>query len=116
MRLKQSATLFTALSDETRLRIINLLGEGELCVCDLMGVLKEPQSKISRHLAYLRRTSLVESRKKGLWMHYRLAAPTTKIGAALLHVVRESRHELEELQKDVKEFNKCKSGLVACCA
>jgi len=59
MNLKTSQIIFTALADPTRLRIIHLLGEGELCVCDLMKVLKEPQSKVSRHISYLRRAGLV---------------------------------------------------------
>ena len=65
------ATQFKSLSDATRLRILNLLAGGELCVCDLMAVLGLPQSTISRHLAYLRKHGWVDARRSGKWMHYR---------------------------------------------
>lgn len=67
--------IFRALSDPTRLRILNLLQEGELCVCDLVCTLEVLQPAISRHLSYLRRTGLVQARKEGLWVHYRLTQP-----------------------------------------
>jgi len=73
--MKATARLFKALSDETRLRILALLQGGELCVCDLMAVLELPQSTVSRHLATLRNAGLVEDRRQGVWMYYRLAAP-----------------------------------------
>ena len=115
VKLKHSESIFNALADETRLRILNLLNEGELCVCDLMQVLKEPQSKISRHLAYLRRTGLVQGRKEGLWMHYRLSRPTTKLFGMLLKAVCGCRFEFDELENDLKSFNKNKNCLVGCC-
>ena len=65
--------LFRALGDETRLRIIALLAHGELCVCHLQDALGLPQPTVSRHLAYLRRSGLVSTRRDGLWVHYRLA-------------------------------------------
>ncbi len=65
--------MFRAFSDRTRLRILNLLRDGELCVCDLVEVLGVPQPKTSRHLAYLRRSGLVVARKEGLWNYYQLA-------------------------------------------
>jgi len=73
--MKTTAKLFKALSDETRLRILSLLTAGELCVCDLMEVLQLPQSTVSRHLAYLRNTGLVDDRRQGVWMYYRLTIP-----------------------------------------
>ena len=106
---------FAALADPTRLRILNLLMEGELCVCDVMSVLKEPQSKISRHLAYLREAGLVEARKQGLWLYYSLAKPSLKVVRAVLEALSSSRLEFEELKNDMIEFRKIKSGLVACC-
>ncbi|WP_028587492.1 ArsR/SmtB family transcription factor [Desulfocurvus vexinensis] len=66
------AATLKALSDGTRLRILNLLGTGELCVCDLMAVLDMPQSSVSRHLAYLRGAGWVAGRRSGKWMYYRL--------------------------------------------
>ncbi|MGE4579860.1 MAG: ArsR/SmtB family transcription factor [Desulfuromonadales bacterium] len=70
--MKQTAKRFKALSDETRLRILALLATGELCVCDLMAVLELPQSTVSRHLATLRNAALVDDRRQGVWMVYRL--------------------------------------------
>ncbi len=114
MKLSETP-IFTALADPTRLRILNLLMEGELCVCDVMSVLKEPQSKISRHLAYLREAGLVEARKQGLWMYYSLATPSLRLVRAVLESLTSARSEFEELKRDVNEFHKIKSGLVACC-
>jgi ArsR family transcriptional regulator len=69
--MQQPAFIFKALADETRLRILSLLlAEGELCVCDLIATLKLPQSTVSRHLAYLRKTGWVNDRRCGLWMYY----------------------------------------------
>ena len=65
--------MFKALADATRLRILGLLLTGEVCVCDIHESLKIPQPKASRHLAYLRRAGLVETRREGLWIHYRMA-------------------------------------------
>lgn len=67
--------LHAALSDETRLRILNLLSRGPLCVCHLMSVLDEPQVKISKHLAVLREAGLLESHRHGHWMIYRFVEP-----------------------------------------
>ncbi|MGE3273869.1 MAG: ArsR/SmtB family transcription factor [Vicinamibacterales bacterium] len=67
------AEVFKALSDETRLRLLALLADGEVCVCHLHGSLRLPQPTVSRHLAYLRKTGLVAARREGIWMHYRLA-------------------------------------------
>ena len=69
------ALLFKALADTTRLRLINLIGEDEVCVCFFVEVLKINQPKISRHLAYLRRAGVVSARRDGKWMHYRLIEP-----------------------------------------
>lgn len=67
------AEVFQALSDPTRLRLLHLISRGEICVCFLVEALKEPQPKISRHLAYLKRTGIVDTRRDGKWMHYSLA-------------------------------------------
>jgi ArsR family transcriptional regulator len=72
--MQQPVNLFKALGDETRLRILSLLlTEGELCVCDLIATLKLPQSTVSRHLAYLRKTGWVNDRRCGIWMYYSIA-------------------------------------------
>ncbi len=80
----QIKTIFRALSDRTRLRILNLLQGGELCVCQIVAVLDVPQPTASRHLSYLRRAGLVVARKDGLWMHYRIAPPHSKSQEMLL--------------------------------
>ncbi len=69
-RLNALPPVFSALSDPTRLRLLNLLSEGEVCVCFLCDVLKLVQPKVSRHLAYLKRAGLVTARREGKWMHY----------------------------------------------
>ncbi len=116
MSLQKSKFLFKAAADETRLRILSLLGRGELCVCDVMSVLKQPQSKISRHFAYLRRAGLVTARREGLWMYYRLAPGAGKIQKALLTAVKTAANELTELKKDSKELASQRKCLVACCS
>src|ERR1041385_578523 len=76
--------LFRALADRTRLRLINLMGGNEVCVCFFVEALKMSQPKISRHLAYLRRAGIVGVRREGKWMHYRLIAPKGKDAARML--------------------------------
>ena len=82
------ARRFRALSDPTRLRLLQLLAGGELCVCDLMRVLQIPQAKTSRHLGYLKKAGLVTSRKDGLWSYYALARPRDAVHRRLLDCVR----------------------------
>jgi ArsR family transcriptional regulator len=115
MNIHESKALFRAFADETRLRILNLLMKGELCVCDVMKVLKQPQSKISRHFAYLKRAGLVAVRKDGLWMYYRLSNGHSKIHKTLLKVLEATESELEELKKDEMELTRQRKSLVACC-
>lgn len=76
--------LFSALADNTRLRILALVAGGEICVCHIHGALGIPQPTASRHLAYLRRTGLVATRKDGLWVHYRIAVPADPGVASVL--------------------------------
>ena len=79
----REVSLFKAFSDATRLRILFLLTERELCVCELVGVLDMPQGKVSRHLAHLRHAGLVIDRRDGTWVHYRLAHRDTPLIQAL---------------------------------
>ena len=72
---------FQALGDSTRLRLLNLMGDQEICVCYFVEILDQPQPKISRHLAYLRSAGIVAARREGKWMHYRIVMPPN-IGAA----------------------------------
>ena len=73
-RIHQLAGMYSALGDATRLRILGLLAAGEVCVGHIHGALRLPQPTVSRHLAYLRRARLVQTRRDGTWVHYRLAA------------------------------------------
>jgi ArsR family transcriptional regulator len=75
---------FQALGNITRLRLLNLMGDEELCVCTLVEILAQSQPKISRHLAYLRRAGIVEGRREGKWMHYRITPPADAGAANLL--------------------------------
>jgi ArsR family transcriptional regulator len=100
---------FRALGDNTRLRLLNLMGEQEICVCYFVEILEQGQPKISRHLAYLRRAGIVEARREGKWMHYRIVmSPNT--GAA--QVLRQTLTWLKEekaMQADRVRLTK------ACC-
>jgi ArsR family transcriptional regulator len=101
---------FVALSDRTRLRLLNLMGEDEVCVCFFVEILQENQSKISRHLAYLRKAGLVASRKDGKWMHYRIAAPANLHAARMLRNVRNWLEEDQEMRLERERLVK------VCCA
>ncbi|MDP9174430.1 MAG: metalloregulator ArsR/SmtB family transcription factor [Planctomycetota bacterium] len=102
--------LFRAFSDRTRLRILNLLAPGELCVCDLVRVLGSPQPKISRHLAYLRKAGLVTARKEGLWMYYTLAPAKSDFHRKLMECLSCCFGDVPDLAKDAKR------RAASCCA
>ena len=82
--IDQLENVFKALADKTRLRILALLGNNEVCVCHIHDSLGLPQPTVSRHLAYLRTSGLVAARRDGVWMHY-------QVSRALSPVVRERR-------------------------
>ncbi len=94
--------MFRAVSDHTRLRILNMLRDGELCVCHIVDVLDVPQPKVSRHLAYLRKASLVTARKDGLWSYYRMVPPRNTFHAKLLDCLGCCIQEVPELASDAK--------------
>jgi len=102
--------LFQALADRTRLRLLNLMSGGEVCVCYFVELLDEPQPKISRHLAYLRRAGLVAARREGKWMHYRLTTPADSQQARVLDCALAAASEDRQLQRDRERFER------ACCA
>jgi ArsR family transcriptional regulator len=91
---------FRALADPTRLRLINLMGAEEVCVCFFVEILKTNQPKISRHLAYLRRAGIVSARREGIWMHYRVATPKDENAAKVLQDVREWLANDNAMQQD----------------
>ncbi len=103
--MKKSATfdmerLFVALSDKTRLRLLNLMGEDEVCVCFFVEILAELQPKISRHLAYLRRAGIVGARREGKWMNYRIIPPSDPHAERILKDVLSWLKEDKEMQRD----------------
>jgi ArsR family transcriptional regulator, arsenate/arsenite/antimonite-responsive transcriptional repressor len=111
---KSVSDKFAAFSDPTRLRILHLLRDGELCVGDLVTILDLPQSTISRHLAYLRRSTLVETRKSGLWMYYSLAPTKSEFHRKLLDCLTACFGDVPDLKKDAARARKLKkSG--GCC-
>ena len=99
-RLTGLETLCKALADRTRLRILGLLLDGEICVCHIHESLGVPQPKASRHLAYLRRAGLVETRKDGQWVHYRLAAMEDPVMQALFDAAGHAIAHLESGTRD----------------
>lgn len=112
--MKHLAQTLKALSDPIRLRIILLLqSEGELCVCDLMAVLKLPQSTVSRHLSYLKRSCWVDTRRQGVWMHYQLSRESCDICLELLRILKQHVSILPEAESDrhaLEAFLREKSG------
>jgi len=99
--MKHLAQTLKALSDPIRLRIVLLLqAEGELCVCDLMAVLKLPQSTVSRHLAYLKRSCWVDIRRQGVWMYYQLSRESCIICTELLLILKQHAADLPEATTD----------------
>lgn len=100
--------IFKALSDPIRLRIIALLAEGELCVCDITRVLNLPQSTVSRHMAHLKTIGLVRDRRNGKWVHYRLKISSNPLFRSLT-MFFQSLKQCEPYQEDLKRlFNHLK--------
>ena len=111
-RTSTPSHVYAALADPTRLRILSLLGEDEICVCHIHASLDVPQPTASRHLAYLRKSGLVEARRDGIWMHYRLAPIDNPVIAA---VVKAALHALTHTTisvKDEKRLHVALQGIV----
>ena len=106
--------MFRAFSDRTRLRILHVLLDGELCVGDIVQNLRAPQPRVSRHLAYLRKAGLVDVRKCGLWKHYSLFPAKNSFHQKLLECLQKCFSDVPELQADNARAAKLrKSG--GCC-
>ncbi len=103
-------TVYAALADPTRLRILSLLGDGEICVCHIHASLDVPQPTASRHLAYLRKSGLVEARREGIWMHYRLARPENPVVA---QVVKAALHALTHTDISARDERRLQVALKA---
>jgi ArsR family transcriptional regulator len=101
---------FQALGDNTRLRLLNLMGDQEICVCYFVEILEQSQPKISRHLAYLRRAGIVAARREGRWMHYRVVMPPNLGAAQLLRQTLAWLKEERSMQADRSRLSK------ACCS
>jgi ArsR family transcriptional regulator, arsenate/arsenite/antimonite-responsive transcriptional repressor len=97
--------LFRVLADRTRLRLLNLMSDGEVCVCYFVQVLDAPQPKISRHLAYLRKAGVVAARREGKWMHYRLVWPADSHVADILKTTITAIKQDKEFQRDLQKLN-----------
>ena len=117
-------SIFDALADSTRLRILGLLATGEVCVCHIHESLKISQPKASRHLAYLRRAGLVATRRDGLWIHYRLAVLPDAVLSVVQQAVTHALTHLPAVRKDVERLSR-RTGCclpagdgasLACCA
>lgn len=103
-------TLFLALADKTRLRLLNLMREDEICVCYFTEVLGESQPKISRHLAYLRNAGIVSARREGKWMNYKIKMPENEFAA---QVLQDTLRWLEAQENMREDYDKL---AVVCCS
>jgi ArsR family transcriptional regulator len=101
---------FAALADRTRLRLLNLMLDGEVCVCFFAETLDTNNPKISRHLAYLKRARLVAGRRDGKWIHYRIQEPENKKAREVFTGIMEMLKEDNEMQLDRKRL------VEVCCA
>jgi len=101
--------LFRALADATRLRLLNLIADREICVCYFVQILGISQPKISRHLAYLRRAGIAAARRQGRWMHYRLIDPRDAVASSILKETLKHLRERPDMQRDFAKLDS------ACC-
>ena len=102
--MERTAEILKALSDPTRLRIVSLLRHGELCVCDLMEALQTPQSKISRHLAFLKNAGWVKATRSGKWVHYQLLGAGPSLQTMIAEVLKSELHGYEICQEDDRRY------------
>jgi ArsR family transcriptional regulator, arsenate/arsenite/antimonite-responsive transcriptional repressor len=104
--IDQLEVIFKALADKTRLRVLALLGDNEVCVCHLHDSLGLPQPTVSRHLAYLRRSGLVEVRRDGVWMHYRVARGLAPLVQKVVRAAIDALLEIPTTNQDRKQFER----------
>jgi ArsR family transcriptional regulator len=112
--LKTTSRTFRALADESRVRLLNLLLEGEICVCELSEVLTLPQPSISRHLIYLKRAGLVTMRQDGKWRHYSIPDDVNGLRARLLRCVRSTLRDIDVLQRDLVCLRRMRADKNSC--
>ena len=105
--MQQYVDLFKALADETRLRIVVLLSEKELCVCQIETALNLSQAKVSRHLTILRYSGLVRCRREGTWVYYSLAEPKNKIEENLFESFKKHLRKENFFSADISNMEEC---------
>jgi ArsR family transcriptional regulator len=128
--LKRRATIdelenvFKALADKTRLRILALLGNNEVCVCHIHDSLGLRQPTVSRHLAYLRKSGLVAARRDGVWMHYQVSRTLSPLARGIVGAAVDALQRVPATNQDRKQFQRSFGQLYvldtpaggACCA
>ena len=122
--IDQIEAVFKALADKTRLRILALLGKNEVCVCHVHDTLGLPQPTVSRHLAYLRRSGLVNARRDGVWMHYRVSTSLDPAAQKVVNAAIDALLSVTTTSQDRKQFERSFGQLYvlntpgggACCA
>jgi ArsR family transcriptional regulator len=116
--------VYKALADKTRLRILALLGNNEVCVCHMHDTLGLPQPTVSRHLAYLRKSGLVETRRDGVWMHYQVSRSLSPLVQGIVRAAVDALQQVPATSQDRKQFQRSFGQLYvldspaggACCA
>jgi ArsR family transcriptional regulator, arsenate/arsenite/antimonite-responsive transcriptional repressor len=116
--------VFKALADKTRLRILALLGNNEVCVCHIHDSLGLPQPTVSRHLAYLRKSGLVAARRDGVWMHYQVSTSLSPAIHGVIAAAVDALQQVPATSQDRKQFQRSFGQLYvigtaaggACCA
>jgi ArsR family transcriptional regulator len=96
--------VFKALADKTRLRILALLGNNEVCVCHIHDSLGLPQPTVSRHLAYLRKSGLVAVRRDGVWMHYQVSGALSPLVRGIVSAAVDALRQVPATSQDRKQF------------
>ncbi len=107
--------IYECLCDATRLRLLNVLAAGPLCVCHFQEILREPQVKISKHLAYLRTRGLVEAARQGKWMTYRLPARPGSELSANLACLQDCARENTVFRRDLERRRRLEPKLAGPC-
>jgi ArsR family transcriptional regulator len=108
-QMKELTKAFKALSDETRIRLLKLLEQRELCVCEIMQALNMTQSRVSRNLGILKNVGFVKDRRDGLWVHYSLNIEDAPLNVSqLLNILKESSNDDKTVIKDLAELSKAK--------
>ena len=113
----QPCAVFKCLSEETRLRTVLLIqSEGEVCVCELTHALKESQPKISRHLALMRDAGIVEARREGTWMHYRLGRSLPDWARRIVESSHAQLSDLAFFRQDARRLSRMNNRPERICA